>query len=65
MEYYELDGRMLCEKHIQKAMQDRDEGGDDDMYGEDMFGAAGNRNTMAMKRVTRFIDLDALGNTLS
>ncbi|KAI1794620.1 hypothetical protein LXA43DRAFT_114550 [Ganoderma leucocontextum] len=67
VEYYDLDGRMLCEKHVQKAMRERDEDEDedDDAYGDDVFGAAGNRNTIAMKRVTRFIDLDALGNTLS
>ena len=59
VEYYELDGRMLCERHVQKAMRDRDEE-DEDAF-DDGFGAAGNRNTMAMKRVTRFIDLAALG----
>ena len=66
VEYYELDGRMLCEQHVQKAMHDRDEDDEDeDAFGDDVFGAAGNRNTMAMKRVTRFIDLDALGKTLA
>ncbi|PIL24239.1 hypothetical protein GSI_13992 [Ganoderma sinense ZZ0214-1] len=65
VEYYELDGRMLCEQHVQKAILNRDEDDDDDAFGDDVFGAAGNRNTMAMKRVTRFIDLDALGKTLS
>ena len=59
VEYYELDGRMLCERHVQKAMRERDEE-DEDAF-DDGFGVAGNRNTMAMKRVTRFIDLAALG----
>ncbi|TBU65549.1 hypothetical protein BD310DRAFT_971655 [Dichomitus squalens] len=63
VEYYELEGRMLCERHVQKAIREREDGSDDE-YG-DVFGGAGNRNTMAMKRVTRFIDLDALGKTLS
>lgn len=58
MEYYELEGRMLCERHVQKAMREQDE--DDDWAYDD---SAGNRNTMAMKRVTRFIDLAALGST--
>ncbi|KAI0362419.1 hypothetical protein OH77DRAFT_50535 [Trametes cingulata] len=53
VEYYELDGRMLCERHVQKAMDD----GDD----EDVLGPAGDRSTVALKRVTRFIDLAALG----
>ncbi|KAI0372934.1 hypothetical protein BV20DRAFT_938788 [Pilatotrama ljubarskyi] len=53
VEYYELDGRMLCERHVQKAMDD----GDD----EDVLGPAGDRTTVALKRVTRFIDLAALG----
>ncbi|TFK92297.1 hypothetical protein K466DRAFT_241142 [Polyporus arcularius HHB13444] len=62
VEYYELDGRMLCERHMQKAMRERDEDEDEDVDAyDDMFGGAGNRNTMAMKRVTRFIDLAALG----
>ncbi|KAI0748530.1 hypothetical protein C8Q80DRAFT_1318725 [Daedaleopsis nitida] len=52
-EYYELDGRMLCERHVQWAMRDEDEYDD----------FAGNRSTMAMKRVTRFIDLAALGSS--
>ncbi|RPD66403.1 hypothetical protein L226DRAFT_566840 [Lentinus tigrinus ALCF2SS1-7] len=59
VEYYELDGRMLCERHVQKAMREHDE--DEDEAYDDVFGGAGNRNTMAMKRVTRFIDLAALG----
>ena len=50
VEYYELEGRMLCERHVQSAQEE-----DEDYY--DDF--AGNRNTMAMKRVTRFIDLAA------
>ncbi|KAI0647331.1 hypothetical protein C8Q79DRAFT_620800 [Trametes meyenii] len=54
VEYYELDGRMLCERHVQKAIDD----GDRD---EDVFGAAGDRSTLALKRVTRFIDIAALG----
>ncbi|EIW60146.1 uncharacterized protein TRAVEDRAFT_164694 [Trametes versicolor FP-101664 SS1] len=52
VEYYELDGRMLCERHAEKAI-DEDE--------DDELGPAGDRTTVAMKRVTRFIDLAALG----
>ncbi|KAI8989701.1 hypothetical protein BD414DRAFT_314148 [Trametes punicea] len=57
VEYYELDGRMLCERHVQKAMDERDDEDGD----EDAFGVAGDRSTVALKRVTRFIDLAALG----
>ncbi|OSD08581.1 hypothetical protein PYCCODRAFT_1441435 [Trametes coccinea BRFM310] len=57
VEYYELDGRMLCERHVQKAMDERDDEDGD----EDAFGLAGDRTTVALKRVTRFIDLAALG----
>ncbi|KAI0672949.1 hypothetical protein C8Q78DRAFT_970047 [Trametes maxima] len=53
VEYYELDGRMLCERHVQKAI-------DDGERDEDVFGAAGDRSTLALKRVTRFIDIAAL-----
>ncbi|KAI0780658.1 hypothetical protein BD413DRAFT_462349 [Trametes elegans] len=53
VEYYELDGRMLCERHVQRALDD----GED----EDALGAAGDRTTVALKRVTRFIDIAALG----
>ncbi|CDO73551.1 hypothetical protein BN946_scf185014.g21 [Trametes cinnabarina] len=56
-EYYELDGRMLCERHVQKAIDERDDEDED----EDAFGQAGDRTTVALKRVTRFIDLAALG----
>ncbi|KAH9857168.1 hypothetical protein C2E23DRAFT_720561 [Lenzites betulinus] len=55
-EYYELDGRMLCERHVQRAIEERD--ADED---EDVLGPAGDRTTVALKRVTRFIDLAALG----
>ena len=60
LEYYELDGRMLCERHVQKAMQDRDSDGSD--YDDDTPLPAGDRHLN--KRVTRFIDLGALNSVL-
>lgn len=59
-DYYELDGRMLCERHVQKAIDERDD--EDDYYGDFI---PGDRNTMVMKRTTRFIDLAMLGETES
>ncbi|KAJ6525592.1 hypothetical protein B0H19DRAFT_1197892 [Mycena capillaripes] len=47
-EYWEIDGRMLCERHS-RASRLADEEADDD--------AGWARSTRAMKRVTRFIDL--------
>ena len=46
VEYYELDGRMLCEAHMRR-MRERGEDEDD-------------ADARAMKRVTRFIDIAAL-----
>ncbi|KAI0949905.1 hypothetical protein AcV7_008536 [Taiwanofungus camphoratus] len=59
VEYYELDGRMLCERHVHMVGEDADEGeGEDDIV-------AGGRDSIAraMKRVTRFIDLAGLGGS--
>lgn len=50
-EYWEIDGRMLCERHS-RATRLADEEADEDP-GE----WAPRKNTRAMKRVTRYIDL--------
>ncbi|EIN07176.1 hypothetical protein PUNSTDRAFT_135859 [Punctularia strigosozonata HHB-11173 SS5] len=53
-DYFEMDGRMLCEKHA-RAMEDaarEEEEGEDRAWGEDR-----DRERRAMKRTTRFIDL--------
>ncbi|KAJ7510011.1 hypothetical protein B0H11DRAFT_1701984 [Mycena galericulata] len=47
-EYWEVDGRMLCERHSRVARQDDDD--DDD-------GRGWKPSSRAMKRVTRYIDL--------
>jgi len=55
-EYWEVDGRMLCDKHS-RASRLADEEADED-YGESTWsGGLQRKNTRAMKRVTRFIDL--------
>ena len=51
--------RPECAADVEQKSGERDEE-DEDAF-DDGFGVAGNRNTMAMKRVTRFIDLAALG----
>ncbi|OCH93431.1 hypothetical protein OBBRIDRAFT_817827 [Obba rivulosa] len=58
VEYYELDGRMLCERHAQKAM---DAGSDGELNDDDDEATA--RDHRAQKRVTRFIDLGDLGGS--
>ncbi|EMD38262.1 hypothetical protein CERSUDRAFT_93791 [Gelatoporia subvermispora B] len=55
VEYYELDGRMLCERHVQKMM---DEGSDDEGESDETA-----RDLRAQKRITRFIDLGELGGS--
>ena len=53
-EYWDVDGRMLCEHHAHASSLVPDDGADDDGDGDE-----GQRvgNSKAMKRVTRFIDL--------
>ncbi|KAJ7632754.1 hypothetical protein FB45DRAFT_744696, partial [Roridomyces roridus] len=46
-EYWEVDGRMLCERHSRVAQRDSDEEEDDGWK----------QSSRAMKRVTRYIDL--------
>ncbi|GBE82123.1 hypothetical protein SCP_0405030 [Sparassis crispa] len=61
VEYYEVDGRMLCERHAQRVMKEGDEGeGEGD---EDLGVEARDSTARAMKRVTRFIDLASLGES--
>ncbi|OBZ69222.1 Paxillin [Grifola frondosa] len=55
VEYYEVDGRMLCERHAQVV----DDGLD---VPEEELGARG-ESTRAMKRTTRFIDIAGLGGS--
>ncbi|KAI0082836.1 hypothetical protein K474DRAFT_1702811 [Panus rudis PR-1116 ss-1] len=66
VEYWELDGRMLCEKHAQTAMVDGDIEEEDPLdrieglerrFGDDRRDSGIAR---AMKRTTRFIDLASL-----
>ncbi|KAG5219483.1 Paxillin [Salix suchowensis] len=53
-EYWEVDGRMLCDKHVHAARSTYD--GDSD-YGDDVGAQDLVMSGRAMKRVTRFIDL--------
>lgn len=50
-EYWELDGSMLCEKHAKRSGENWE---DDESDNEE-------RTSGAMKRMTKFIDLGALG----
>ncbi|KAH9952104.1 hypothetical protein B0H21DRAFT_13958 [Amylocystis lapponica] len=52
-EYYEVDGRMLCERHAQIVMNKGTDEEDEDIVAD----------ARAMKRTTRFIDLSMLGNS--
>ena len=63
LEYYEVDGRLYCERHVRRAM---DDGGSDSDYDDDGGGggAPHDRERMLNKRVTRFIDLGALNSVL-
>lgn len=53
-EYWEVDGRMLCERHAHNATGNDSEGEDGDRWVQ---------SSKAMKRVTRFIDLAGAGGT--
>ncbi len=53
VEYWEVDGRMLCDKHAARMTGDGDVDGEDEEDGE--------KTARATKRVTRFIDLAGLG----
>ncbi|KIK59628.1 hypothetical protein GYMLUDRAFT_74506 [Collybiopsis luxurians FD-317 M1] len=55
-EYWELDGRMLCEKHAHSG--DLGSDWEDDKWDNNNEGRA----SRAMKRMTRFVDLGALGD---
>lgn len=65
-EYWEVDGRMLCETHMQMEEEVALLGGGDlvdDMLMELGVKTENFRNSVrAMKRVTRFIDIAGLGN---
>ncbi|KAF5330504.1 hypothetical protein D9619_005302 [Psilocybe cf. subviscida] len=51
-EYWEVDGRMLCERHANNATGNDSEGEDGERWVQ---------SSKAMKRVTRFIDLTGAG----
>jgi len=53
VEYWEVDGRMLCDKHAAGMSEDVDEDEDEE---------EGEKSARATKRVTRFIDLAGLGS---
>jgi LIM domain len=65
-EYWEVDGRMLCEMHMQMEEDVVIRGGKDlvdDMLMELGVKPENLRNSIrAMKRVTRFIDIAGLGS---
>ncbi|KAJ3492091.1 hypothetical protein NLI96_g217 [Meripilus lineatus] len=55
-EYWEVDGRMLCDRHAQRVMREGDGGEEEDEFRErEREGGA-----RAKKRTTRFIDLAAM-----
>ncbi|KAJ8507605.1 hypothetical protein ONZ45_g10051 [Pleurotus djamor] len=56
-EYWEVDGRMLCDKHAHTARSTFD--GDESDYGDEEGDPV--QNGKALKRVTRFIDLGDSG----
>ncbi|KAF8635542.1 hypothetical protein AX17_003925 [Amanita inopinata Kibby_2008] len=56
VEYWEVDGRMLCEKHVASAGRGVGEDGSDD-DGDFYYYQQKTRSSKATKRVTRFIDL--------
>jgi hypothetical protein len=55
-EYWEVEGRMLCERHA-AVRSGGGSGGEDEDVGEERWV----RGAKAMKRVTRFIDLAGAG----
>ena len=57
-EYWEVEGRMLCERHANGGEGSvGGSGGEEDVGGEERWV----RGAKAMKRVTRFIDLAGAG----
>lgn len=63
VEYWEVEGKMLCEKHMRVAVED-DRGDLDSRTSGSARGRGGLDvldNTRALKRVTRFIDIQELG----
>lgn len=69
VEYWEVEGRMLCERHMRVAVEEDRSGMSDvaSSSGGSGLGVGRRRGgldvdeTKAMKRVTRFIDLQGLG----
>ncbi|KAK7020500.1 hypothetical protein R3P38DRAFT_2969828 [Favolaschia claudopus] len=56
-EYWEIDGRMLCERHSRATRLAEEEMDDDDGSTWSGSDRRSQKNTRAMKRVTRYIDL--------
>lgn len=50
-EYWEVDGRMLCERHAHASKVGSDDEGEEEWV----------QSSKALKRVTRFIDLTGTG----
>lgn len=63
-EYYEADGRMFCERHAtiaEQAALHEDSSQGDDEAGAVLRQETPKMTTIAMKRITRFIDIAGLG----
>lgn len=58
VDYWELDGRMLCKRHVQQAVQESAEENDELDGLPDLT-----LDARAMKRTTRFIDLAGFGGS--
>lgn len=56
VEYWEVDGRMLCERHAQTAEEEEE-------LADEFADMAITRDSIAVKRITRFIDLAGLGGS--
>jgi hypothetical protein len=52
VDYWEVEGRMLCERHMRRVEQDMMDVGSDDVGGK--------ADARAMRRKTRFIDIAGL-----
>lgn len=53
VDYWEVDGRMFCERHMQRVVER-------DMMGVELDDVRTSSDARAMKRKTRFIDLAGL-----
>lgn len=60
MEYWEVDGRMFCEKHANGVDSDAEDDDDEDVP-LGLYEPPRDSSSRATRRVTRFIDLTAGG----